>query len=257
MNNPEIFYLAGMPRSGSTLLLNILKQNKEFHIEGTSALADFMWNSFQAGIDNSFELLVANNRFPSTTHDIVSGIPSIFYKDVKTKYIIDKNRKWCSAANVGMIKQCFNEHPKIIILTRKTHEVVSSYINIMQQNNKPDEAVDNFLNLENNELILDSVASVMDAKKFFKDDFLFIDYADLISDTKNQIKNIYEYLEIDFFEHDFENIIDYNLENDEAYGLDGLHSVRSKIELRQNNVVLNDKVLKTCYDLDQHMRLNQ
>lgn len=257
MNERRIFYLAGMPRSGSTLLLNILKQNDDLHIEGTSALVEFMWSAFDAGSINMLDLLVANDRFPHTTRDIVASIPETFYKYTDKKYIIDKNRKWCSAANVAMIKECFDPDPKVIVLTRKTSEVVASYVNLLRKNNKPQSAVDNFLDLHQNKLILDAVNSVVDARTYFEDDFLFVDYSELIEAPEEQVAKIYSYLGIPSFSHNFSEITDYCLENDATYGLDGLHSIRPQIARQEHDVVLNDNVLQVCYTFDQRMQPKQ
>jgi len=38
----EIYFINGMPRSGSTLLCNILAQNPEFHVTPTSGLSELV-----------------------------------------------------------------------------------------------------------------------------------------------------------------------------------------------------------------------
>ena len=42
MQEKEIFFINGMPRSGSTLLCNILAQNPEFHTTPTSGLSEIV-----------------------------------------------------------------------------------------------------------------------------------------------------------------------------------------------------------------------
>ena len=252
----KLFYLAGMPRTGSTLLLNILKQNKNFHIEGTSALSDFMWSSLQTGLTSSFDFLVSSDRFPETIKNIVSSIPSIYYKNVNSKYIIDKSRKWCSLENYNMLKNNYDANPKIIILTRPVEEVVASFVDLYKKNKKSDDEISKLLDLKNNRTIKDSVLSIKDAKNS-DGNFLYISYNNLINSTEDQLKKVYSYLEVDYYKHELNKITDFKIETDEAYGLKGLHSINSKIQKRLYNVSLSDAVLKDCYELNKQMQLTK
>ena len=54
MNKDTLYFIAGLPRSGSTLITNILKQNPEIHGESVSSLSSIFgtvnanWNNIDA-----------------------------------------------------------------------------------------------------------------------------------------------------------------------------------------------------------------
>ena len=60
-------------------------------------------------------------------------------------------------------------------------------------------------------------------------DVMYIDYKDLTSDTENVITNLYDFLEVDMFDHDFNNIKDFQFEgqkyNDSRVGTN-LHKLK-------------------------------
>lgn len=53
----KMVLLAGLPRTGSTLLSNILAQNSNIHIESNSALCQVMWDTKISCEENASEQL--------------------------------------------------------------------------------------------------------------------------------------------------------------------------------------------------------
>ena len=119
--------LSGLPRSGSTLLSSILSQNPDIHAEGNSAVCQLMADMQHSCNWNSKEQLLANNRH-NTTKDLISSIPSIYYKDVKASIIIDKCRSWTLPLNMDMFYNYLDSNPKIIVLERPIIDVVKSFV---------------------------------------------------------------------------------------------------------------------------------
>jgi sulfotransferase len=66
-----------------------------------------------------------------------------------------------------------------------------------------------------------------------------------------EMKRIYEYLEIPYFEHDFDNIEQITIEDDEVYGLTkDLHTIRPKLEMKPSDAkkVLGVDICNWLYD---------
>ena len=71
----DIFFLSGLPRTGSTLLTSILSQNSNIHTEGNSALCQLMWD-MQVSCETTQQI---SNK-PGLQDKLISEIPNIFYE---------------------------------------------------------------------------------------------------------------------------------------------------------------------------------
>lgn len=224
----EMFFLAGLPRTGSTLLSAILDQNPKIHAEGNSAVCQLMWDMQVSCETSAREQLAANYR-TNTQNDLVSAIPRIYYKDTNADYIIDKCRSWTLPANMKMIKKYITNKPKVIVLTRPVDEIVDSFIKLRKKNNWQGDLRSDLL-VPDSEPIMLSLVGVEWAKNNNDGEFLFIEYSDLVNYTDDVIKSIYNFFDIDFFKHDFDNVVNNHPENDEVYKLLGLHDIRRKVQ---------------------------
>ena len=59
---------------------------------------------------------------------------------------------------------------------------------------------------------------------------LFIKFEDLTSHPEIQIKRIYDYLEVPYFQHDFNNVEQITVEDDEIYGVFGDHKIQKEVK---------------------------
>jgi sulfotransferase len=223
----EFIALSGLPRSGSTLLSSILDQNPDIHAEGNSAVCQLMWDMQVSCETNSSEQLLANNR-NKTQNDIISSIPKIYYKDVKSSYIVDKCRSWTLPANVEIIKRYIRNDPKVIVLTRPVDQIVKSFVQLRKRNGWSGDLESDLL-IEGSEPIMRSLDGVNWAKENNNGEFLFIEYDDLVDYTEEVLISIYNFCGFEPFQHDLNNIINNHPENDKVYNLIGMHDIRSTI----------------------------
>lgn len=242
--------LAGLPRSGSTLLSSILSQNSDIHAEGNSAVCQMMWDLDQSCDINCKEQLVANHR-QQTQLDIISAIPYIYYKNVSKPIIIDKCRSWTLPANLFLMQRYITENIKIIVLERPIIEIVKSFVNLRKENNWEGDLEKELLD-EGSEPIVRSLSGVKWAKENNANNtFLFIQYNDLINNTKQTINKIYSFIDEPIFEHDFNNIINKHPEDDKVYDLIGQHDIRPTINKRQINIELSQETIDRCQKLEK------
>ena len=59
---------------------------------------------------------------------------------------------------------------------------------------------------------------------------LFIKYEDLCKSPQKELEKVYKYLELDYFDHDFNNIEQVTVEDDEVYGVFGDHNIKREIQ---------------------------
>lgn len=243
----KIYFLSGLPRSGSTLLGSILGQNPNITVTPTSPLLDLMCYT-----NESFQKLNNNYTFDykKTSDAIYKGIIDNFYNLFSTPIIIDKHRGW--PRNLMPVKEYITDNPKIICTYRPISEIITSYIVLINKNKDKPNFVDDHLKelrlpitTENRAKILwenyisDPYESTVYGIKNCKNNILFVSYDEINKEPKVLLSKIYEFLNLEQFNnHYFENIKNYcKEEKDAAWGIEGLHDIRKNLEKQSVNTI--------------------
>ena len=253
-----LFFMSGLPRSGSTLLGSILSQHPKLQATPTSPLADLL-----CYINESFSKLDVRYTYDKKNieYNTYSSILENFYNHIEKPYIIDKHRGWCK--NITSIEKFLHQKPKIIATNRRVSEVLSSFILLIQKNKTEDNFIDAHLRKQGKEINIDNQVECL-WKNYISDPYTglvygltnhrdnihLIDYNDLINDPKKEINKIYEFLEIESYEHNFLNIENSCVEEDDMWGLKNLHQIRSSLQkispppeeiIGEENAILYDR----------------
>ena len=246
----QIVYMSGLPRSGSTLLSAILSQNPAIHAEGNSAVCQLMWDMYVSTTQNCGEQLRANDR-ERTVYDLVSSIPHIYYKDISANIVVDKCRSWSMLPNIQILQAFVGTDIKMIILERPMLEIAKSFAKLYKANEIYEDEKMNALLTPNTEPVMRSFNGLKYAKhNNEKGQFLFISYEELVKNTVETLRKIYDFCGWEWFEHNLTNIVNKHPENDEVYGLKGMHAVRPVISMKENSVKLSEKLIAQCLELD-------
>lgn len=216
----KLCFLAGLPRSGSTLLTSILYQNPIIHTEGDSSLAGLMWNAHEAlNVETTFSA-----GKDQIAKDILDSLPKLYYANTNRPIVLDKSRAWTTEPMVGLLNTYFVK-PKVIVCVRKIEDVVKSFEMLFERNERYDFVGSNFeygLQL--------AISGVNFAKSCNNPDmFHFVDYDNFVDNTDNELEKIYRFLGIDFYEHRLNDIHNENGWDDSVYGLATMHDVRKTI----------------------------
>ena len=88
----RIFFISGLPRSGSTLLANILAQNPDIHTAGTSGMLDVMFV-----VRNRWDRLIEHRAMNAQESDwrkrnVLLGILAGYHGHVNEGIVFDKSR---------------------------------------------------------------------------------------------------------------------------------------------------------------------
>jgi sulfotransferase len=220
----KLYFLSGLPRSGSTLLTTLLYQNPLIHTEGISALCDVMWQTHQSFMQQA---IPANHR-QAHAHQMIADLPARYYSKVDRPIVVDKCRAWTMQDNVAMLRRYVTLEPKIVVLTRNPDEIIASFKSLFERNNRDDFETSGTIEEFNRNML--GVAMAQDAND--PNTFLFVEFENLINNTQAELNRIYEFLDMESFQHDLNNIVTVNPEDDSVYGLLGLHDVRSTIGKR-------------------------
>jgi sulfotransferase len=221
----KIYYLAGLPRSGNTLLSSILNQNSKINTTPLSGVNTMIYNVIVEYKNSEKE-----KNFPDdkSFHNSVEPIMYNYYKDWTGDTIIQRTPVGLFN-ELAVINKYLKNDFKVIVLVRDFFEVLASFIKLYKEDNdyflhkryKTDEEKVNAL-INNDSLIQLSLESMYNLYYGWYDNCLFIKYNDLIKDTKKQIDKIYSFLNIESFNHTYTD--------DSMYGKN-LHVIKTdKIE---------------------------
>ena len=245
--NKTFYFMAGLPRSGSTMLSSILNQNPRFHSGPSSPVLGAMFAVEQNFMGNE---LYHGYPKPDQVREIIGSIPHHFYSDIEKPVIFDKNRAW--TARVPYIEGYIGQQAKILVPVRRVDEILTSILTMVHRNpfqegqqrvNFVDEQLiktDTLINdynrcmylLNDGGIVYESLnAIMMGFQQNVRDKMHFVDYNDLVDNPEKILEDIYDFLGEDYYEHDFESLSNIHREDDlNTYGLSDMHQVRSKVK---------------------------
>ncbi len=124
-----IHFISGLPRSGSTLLAAILRQNPRFHAAMTGPVG-VMYMALESAMSRRNETAVF---FTDTQRrDVLRGVFTNYYCAVQTeKLVIDTNRIW--TAKLPALTQLFPQ-AKVICCVRNIAWIMDSIERLVRKN---------------------------------------------------------------------------------------------------------------------------
>lgn len=235
----KLHMIAGLPRSGTTLLCNIFNQNPKFKATSTSILPQLLsiivntWsNSVEIKNLLEKEREKTENRMSRTLKSFVES----WHEEKDKEVIFDKSRGWI--LNTLLIKKLYPD-TKIIVLIRDLRNVFSS---IEKQHIKTpffDEAQNpqskTIYNRANNMFSPEGIIGlpiigIEDLLRRNLKGVIFIQYEELVKNPKEVMKKLYSELGENYFEHDFENVKNTAIDPDGHYLYKYPHQGCGKVE---------------------------
>ena len=227
---PKTFhFLAGLPRSGSTVLAALLNQHPDVHTSPTSGMGEVMFNTFKAWQNSSAEQAAPDVDQIKT---VLRSIMDAKYAKVDKPVVIDKARNWAEASTIQVLKDLLPYKPKIIATVRDVDACAASFVRIAKPNDLEDF-------LRNDGLIghlKESYKVLLSGYNLDPSCFLFVEYEDMMADPKKQLARIHEFLELSEFDYDFDHLDKYapKERDEEVWQVPGLHDVAPKLGKRHD-----------------------
>ena len=233
----EFYFLVGLPRSGSTLLATILRQNTDVYVTATSPMLDQLVAN-QDIYKEKLQTTKANfnqTQLDNITLRMIEGI----WKHIDKPKIIDNNRGW--ARNLPSVEILFKKRIKCIAMYRDIPSIMGSWLTLIKKN--PNNGIDqdlisrglettdyNRMMLMWHEQVLDCVESLCHALETNPEDVLLVSYDDLMSNTKEVLSQVNKVIGSNI-EYSLNGINDYSIQqsDEDAWGLKGMHEVRSSL----------------------------
>jgi hypothetical protein len=253
MTKKQFYFIAGLPRSGGTVISSILNQNPNIWVAPTSPL---LWSMLK--MEELFESQ-PNKDFDRSLDitNILKGIPESFYKLRSETHILDKNHLWSTPDSVDIIHKYIQEDfnkIKIICPVRNILEVLASFNTIIEKN--PDSIGNNnidigaatftapdlpvpdrraeYMMMPNGDIQTHLFGMRQATNPKYRHIFHFVEYEDIVSKPEETINGIYDFLEIDKFKHDFNNLKSQE-KPESSTGIYNLHTVRPVVEKKSVN----------------------
>jgi sulfotransferase len=234
----EFYFLVGLPRSGSTLLATLLRQNQDVYVTSTSPMLDQLVAN-QDIYKEKLQSTKANynqTQLDNITLRMIEGI----WGHIDAPKIIDNNRGW--ARNLPSVEILFKKRIKCIAMYRDIPSIMASWLTLIKKNpinsidqdliNRGQEVNDyNRMMLMWHEQVLDCVESLCSALTTNREDVLLISYDELISNPVDVLTKVNNVIGSDIT-YSLDKINEYSIPqyDDDAWGLNGLHDVRPAID---------------------------
>ncbi|MDH7637775.1 sulfotransferase family protein [Sphingomonas oryzagri] len=234
---PQTFhFIAGLPRSGSTLLSALLRQNPRCHASVTSPL--------YAMVDRMVDAMGAERKYSSFFDDgkrarVLRGLFENYYEDSPADLIFDTNRMW--TANAPMLAQLFPQ-ARIICCVRDVFRIIDSFERILRANPLQ---YNSLFNYKNEPSIYGRVQIMMNARDGviggphsalrslwfteFAKRLIVVRYESLTKAPEATLARLYDLIGEPRFAHDPATVEADETEYDLRIGLPGLHRVRKGV----------------------------
>lgn len=243
--------MAGLPRSGSTVLSALLNQHPEVYASPQTDLLGIIHK-----IESSLPFSEQHNAglLLSSYKSVLSGITNLFYEPIAKPVIIDKNRGWGTPYNLNMIKPYVSHNGKFIITVRPILEVLASFTKLAKRNNKLNQSTP-FLNQElwvadyreQYDALADSlmvpngeidraIYSIYNLLKTNQKNCHLVWFDKLTKNPQDTMTSIYNFLGVPLFDNNFDQIKEVDAHNDLAgYGAIGLHEINKQLKDPKTN----------------------
>ena len=250
--NKKIFFLAGFPRAGNTLLTSILNQNPDIGCTPKSITLEIMKKLFLLKDGDVFRNFPDEQSFDN----IMNEVYNLYYKNWNYKYIIDRGPAG-TPSNLKILKKHFKQEIKIIFLVRPILEVLASWItwanktpdNFIRRNSKDSTQACHLLMSKEGPIVKELLCMQNLLKPENKHQVHFVDYEEIVEKPVATIKGIYKFLEIPFFKHRFTNldqVVVNGLSYDDTVVGKDMHTIKTKklIKSKTNVNILPQEIIK-------------
>lgn len=249
----QFHFISGLPRSGSTLLAAILRQNPAVHASMSSPVGGY-FSSLQKAMSGSNEASMFSSNEKRARH--LRALFDVEYADAP-EVVFDTNRIWPS--KLPVLASLFPQ-AKIIACVRRPAWIVDSIERLIRSNPFDLSGIFGFeaggTVFSRTTGLMSSTGLVGFAIDALRDGYysplatgrmLLVEYEPLAKNPKAVISGIYDWLGIPKFEHDFDKLdqIPGAAQFDQKLGTPGLHAVKPKVEWRDRASVLPPDLFKS------------
>jgi len=247
------YFISGLPRSGSTLLSSILRQNPEFYADIASPVEALTGSSIDIMTGSESNLTITKDQRKNLMYGIFEG----YYKHIEKPVIFDSSRGWTKKTN--FLKALF-PYTKILCPVRDIVSILNSFEVISSKNPFHTKTLtehkdnvfarcDGMMN-KNGGIVAVPWILLQEGYALNPEMIYFIEYENLCKEPEKTMRGVYEFLKKPYYSHDFDNL-EYSNENfDKACNLKDLHTVKRRVEYKPPRIVLPPEIVKKYKEMN-------
>jgi sulfotransferase len=244
----EFFFISGLPRSGSTLLSAILRQNPEFYADISSPVQGLVGATINVITASESNHLIDEDRRKS----LLRALFNAYYEAVEPPTVFDTSRGW--TAKTSLLKSLFPQ-TKIICCVRDLFWILDSFERIAAKNTLWNASLTDD---EARQTVTTRCDALMDVKKegqvvkpyYFLEEgmllnpdmILLVEYESLCKKPESVMRELYGFIGKPYFDHDFKNVEYDNEVYDKALNMKSLHTVRREVSWIERPSILPKSV---------------
>ena len=237
-------FISGLPRSGTTLLSTILKQNPLFEASVSGPLARFTRAVIQESSTQG------GYRFecpPEKRKKLIGGLFDNYHDDLTKEVAFNTNRGW--PLLLPTIKDLYPDS-KMILCVRDLGWVLDSFETLQRKNPY---IFTSMFSAEENTNVYTRCETLMNPGRTLgfaynavkqaitsehKNSIMILDYVQLATQPEQTMKAIYNFIGEPYYQHDFNNVEAAYDEFDEDVQLPGLHTTRKQVQYIQRDTII-------------------
>lgn len=245
-------FISGLPRSGSTLLSAIFKQNPKF----TASISDPL-QMYVHSIIRDTNTAVGMEAAVSVEkrRDIIRAIFDSFYSE-GNEVCFNTNRGW--ASDTPLLKSLYPDF-RMIVCLRDIPWILDSFEQLNAKNPYTIKPLYHHQELgsvyERTHMLMGNVPNFAGyvagplanvRHSMFcneRQQILYVEYDTLVNNPKIVMQQIYSFLNEPYFEHEFDNVEDSYDEFDDQAKIIGLHKVNKKVKYVPRDMILPDDLV--------------
>ena len=241
----KLVFLCGLPRSGTTLLANMLAQNTGIYATATSGLLDTLRAIRDVCDSNPFYKAMDPEERKARKRALLRGAARGYFAHAEGKVCFDKSRGWPTSFEMMGWILGGREQVKAIVCVRDIRDVLASFEKLYRATAessstsqeraafiehrtalgraqfimKPDEPLGYAM-----DVVTDAVT------RGWRENMLFVDYDALCRSPQGMLGKIYAFIGEEPFEHDPANVEQVTREDDSIHSFVGLHDIRPEVK---------------------------
>ena len=236
----QVSFLSGLPRSGSTVLANIIGMHPDVRATPSSPLCNIVqtmrrtWSNDQflkAQLDNDLDLV--SERLKRTTRATMSA----WSDEGDENVVVNKNRGWLNC--IEWLREIDPDF-KMIVTIRDLRDI---YASIEKRHRKtlmldfPDNMEHNLIDVRASALFggqgivgscLKSISNIGDVPDILSHLYIWR-YEDFIENPQETTDSVFKFLGVDPVAIDFNNLDQTTVESDSHYNMKFPHNIQSKL----------------------------
>lgn len=247
MSLEKVYYISGLPRSCSTLLVNLMRQNPRVHASSSSPIIEMIGTFRNNWTNHPFTRAMDRNKIDDIGANVMRGMMKSYAESLSNRPVfLDKQRGWTAfpemaalCANVSLDKLriicCVRNLFEVAASMERRHRASSDTRNTMvkmlpngQQNLlRVEDRLQDMFNPDNG-VIGNPILCMkeMYARGYGKQMFI-LEAEKFAEKPAKWMRDIYDFLEETPFEHNFKQIEQTEKEDDFVFGFKELHDLRA------------------------------